>query len=407
MTYQHNSFKKPSYLTGVLAGEDLSAKQYYAVMYDVTDETKVKISDGTKLIGWLMNAPESGIQAEVATIGGGAVGIADGTITVGDDLTITSAGKVKLAVAGDPIVAVAMETVTDGDAVAILPMDLSELNPLAGLGDFNTGITALAGGGQTGATALIGDFNDITVCASDYDSVLLPAAAQGKLCTIKNSSANILSVFPALADSINAMAVNLSVDIPAGAEVSFKAISAIIWESKESDYISAATTQSGGFEWKATDNSGNYIVRFTNDAHGQNTVIHAPDSGLPNSYIVQSPAAVILTGTQTEMNRLDDSAEVESVVTAGAASVIKFNTNLNVASGGAVTLAACPASMVGKIKTIRMETDDGDVTISLANVQGGTAATTATFNDIGEELILIGSVGGKWTVVKEFGVTLS
>jgi hypothetical protein len=114
-----------------------------------------------------------------------------------------------------------------------------------------------------------------------------------------------------------------------------------------------------------------------------------------------------ITATGTEVNRLDDSAEVESVTAAGAASVTKFNTNLNVASGGAVTLAACPATMVGKIKTIRMQTDDGDVTIALTNVQGGTAATTATFDDIGEELILVGSAGGKWTVIKEFGVTLS
>jgi hypothetical protein len=118
-------------------------------------------------------------------------------------------------------------------------------------------------------------------------------------------------------------------------------------------------------------------------------------------------ATVPVTATGAEINRLDDSAEVESVTAAGAASVTKFNTNLNVASGGAVTLAACPASMVGKIKTIRMATDDGDVTISLANVQGGTAATTATFDDIGEELVLVGSAGGKWTVIKEFGVTLS
>jgi hypothetical protein len=63
--------------------------------------------------------------------------------------------------------------------------------------------------------------------------------------------------------------------------------------------------------------------------------------------------------------------------------------------------------MVGKIKTIRFATDNGDVTLALTNVQGGTAATTATFADATDELILIGSAGGKWTVVKEFGVTLS
>ena len=144
----------------------------------------------------------------------------------------------------------------------------------------------------------------------------------------------------------------------------------------------------------------------------------SPGAGLDNELVINGTMTVgtaatynlkgtEVTSTGAELNRLDDSAEVESVVAAGAASVIKFNTNLNVASGGAVTLAACPATMVGKIKTIRMQTDDGDVTIALTNVQDGTAATTATFDDIGEELILIGSAGGKWTVIKEFGVTLS
>lgn len=115
------------------------------------------------------------------------------------------------------------------------------------------------------------------------------------------------------------------------------------------------------------------------------------------------------TLTTTELNRLDDSAEVETIDSGDAISVTKFNTNIdNTTSGaGAITLAACPATMVGKIKTIRMEVDNGDVTLALTNVQGGSAATTATFDAVAEELILVGSAGGKWTVVKEFGVTLA
>lgn len=119
----------------------------------------------------------------------------------------------------------------------------------------------------------------------------------------------------------------------------------------------------------------------------------------------------ILTGatlTTTELNRLDDSAEIETVIAAGEISTTKFNTKLEVvASGGAVTLDVCPATMVGKIKTIRMAVDNGDVTLALTNIVGGTNATTATFDEVDEELILIGSSSGKWIVVKELGVTLS
>lgn len=279
-----------------------------------------------------------------------------------------------------------------------------------------TGITALVAGGQTGATALTGEYNDVTTVASAFDSVKLPTAVSGLKIKVKNSGASILSVFPFLADSINGLAVNLSVDIPIGGEMIFNAISTTVWETVETLYVSSPTTQTGGLAIKATANAGNTDITITNDSHGQATTVTIPDSGLATSYVGQSTAALtvaemdILDGatvTTTELNRLDDSAEVESVAAAGAASVTKFITNLNVASGGAVTLAACPATMIGKIKTIRMATDDGDVTIALTEIQGGTAATTATFDDVSEELILIGSAGGKWTVVKEFGVTLS
>jgi hypothetical protein len=116
-----------------------------------------------------------------------------------------------------------------------------------------------------------------------------------------------------------------------------------------------------------------------------------------------------ITATGDEINRLDDSAEVETIDSGEAVSTTKFNTNIdNTTSGaGAVTLDVCPASMVGKNKTIRFAVDNGNVTLALTNVQGGTAATTATFADVGDELILVGSAGGKWTVIKEFGVTLS
>ena len=279
-----------------------------------------------------------------------------------------------------------------------------------------TAIEALAGGGQSLATLLTKDFNDVVTVASEFDSIRLPSAVAGQHCIIKNSSANTLSVFPFLADSINAMAVNLSVDIPPLCVRIFYAKNTTVWESKESVYLSAPTSQKGGIQILAVDNTGNTILKITNEAQGQATNSIIGDSGLAADYFVKSTnkltvaEADILDGatpTTTELNRLDDSAEVESVTAAGAASVTKFITNLNVTSGGAVTLAACPATMIGKIKTIRMATDDGDVTIALTNVQGGTAGTTATFDDIGEELILVGSAGGKWTVIKEFGVTLS
>lgn len=70
----------------------------------------------------------------------------------------------------------------------------------------------------------------------------------------------------------------------------------------------------------------------------------------------------------------------------------------------AVTLAAPPAP--GITKTIEMIADGGDVTLSLANCTGGSAATTCTFSDVGDSLILI-SNSTKWVITKELGVSLT
>jgi len=180
--------------------------------------------------------------------------------------------------------------------------------------------------------------------------------------------------------------------------------------------IFPATASKGKLNIACANQTGNTTVTLNANTMGQATTINIADPGVAASFVAQSTLALSLaevdilqgaTLTTTELNRLDDSAEIETVIAAGAASTTKFNTNLAVVSGGAVTLDVCPATMVGKIKTIRMSSDDGDVTIALTNVQGGTQTTTATFDAVSEELILIGSSGGKWTVIKEFGVTLS
>jgi hypothetical protein len=69
-------------------------------------------------------------------------------------------------------------------------------------------LTALAGGGQTGATALTASFNRVTTVATAGDSVLLPAAKPGMQVTVKNTSANSMNVFPATGDAINALSAN-------------------------------------------------------------------------------------------------------------------------------------------------------------------------------------------------------
>jgi hypothetical protein len=116
-----------------------------------------------------------------------------------------------------------------------------------------------------------------------------------------------------------------------------------------------------------------------------------------------------LTASIAELNTLDLSAETETIDSGDAASASLRITNIDNTTGGAgaITLAAPNAAMVGSIKIITMTVDGGDVTLALTNVVGGTAATTATFDAVGETLVLLGGANSKWIVLKEYGVTLS
>jgi hypothetical protein len=114
-----------------------------------------------------------------------------------------------------------------------------------------------------------------------------------------------------------------------------------------------------------------------------------------------------VTATGSELNKNDISAQVETVTAAGAASVLVKNTLLDsTIATFALTLAAPDATMYGVVKTIEMTADNGDVTLTLTNVQGGSAATTATWASVNDCLVLIGGTS-KWHVIGESGVTLS
>lgn len=113
-----------------------------------------------------------------------------------------------------------------------------------------------------------------------------------------------------------------------------------------------------------------------------------------------------VTATAAELNTAADLSAQTEVVTAGAISVTKRCSTITFPGAGAATLAAPDATMYGFVKIINMSADNGDVTLALTNVQGGSAATTCTFNDVGDTLVLVAGLT-KWHVIGESGVTLS
>lgn len=120
-----------------------------------------------------------------------------------------------------------------------------------------------------------------------------------------------------------------------------------------------------------------------------------------------SGSETLITATGPELNLAASvSAQTESIVAAGALSALKRMSKLSLVGAGAVTLAAPNAVMYGSVKIIEMIADNGDVTLALTNVQGQSSGTTATFNDVGDTLILVAGTS-KWNVIKEVGIALS
>ena len=105
------------------------------------------------------------------------------------------------------------------------------------------------------------------------------------------------------------------------------------------------------------------------------------------------------TATAAEITLVADAdVNTETVAAAGAVSVTKRITKLAVASGGAVTLAAPDATMLGLVKIIEMTTDDGDVTMATTNIDGSGITTLATWSAVGEALVLVAGTA-KWHLV--------
>ncbi len=123
-----------------------------------------------------------------------------------------------------------------------------------------------------------------------------------------------------------------------------------------------------------------------------------PATGVLTYGVLKDPAGTSLGATVAELNATDISAQTETLTADGAISVLKTFTKLEDTGTGAYTLAAPDASMVGRLKVIEMTVDNGAVTLALTNVTGHTAET-ATFDDVGDNLVLIGGAATKWIYV--------
>lgn len=212
--------------------------------------------------------------------------------------------------------------------------------------DHNTGITAFATGGQASATALTGEWNNVTTCATAADSVKLPAAVAGQVITVKNSGATSLAVFPATGDAINALAANLSVDIAAGSEVTFRAIDATTWETCEVITLPAPTTQKGNLVFQAADSAGNTNTTITNASQAAARTYTIPDAGASASFVMTEGAATV-AGAKSFTGAITTTNGVASGTARKVGGLVKASTN----AADSVTAAASNNAFVAFAET--------------------------------------------------------
>lgn len=112
------SYLKP-YVNTLLAGADLSAKQFHFVKFGADADHLVACSvAGEKALGVLMNAPDAAEQgAEMAYQGGAKIKLA-GTVARGGEIMSDNAGKGVAATTGLYVRAIAMEDGVSGDVIA-------------------------------------------------------------------------------------------------------------------------------------------------------------------------------------------------------------------------------------------------------------------------------------------------
>lgn len=91
---------------------------------------------------------------------------------------------------------------------------------------------ACAGTTQAGATRLVRDFNEIASCAAGVDdAVVAPSAAAGMMITVANTTASAAQLFPASGETIDGLAADTAITLPAGKTVMLFCFAPRAWRS--------------------------------------------------------------------------------------------------------------------------------------------------------------------------------
>lgn len=374
---------------------------YYPTTGKITYVTPDQIASGASAV----DGPASATDNAVARFDGvtGKL-IQDSAVTIADTTgAITIPGTTNQLILGTTNTTTISSTAPSASRVVTLPDGGASSNILlsqgaqtiVGVQTFSaplvlnsaTSITAFATGGQASATALTAQYNLVTTCASNFDSVKLLTAVTGQIQTVKNTGAAILSVFPNTSDAINGLAVNLSIDIPVGGEVTFRAIDATTWQTITSLDLTSPSTQKGNLVIKAANNAGNTQTLITNASQAAARTYSIPDAGASGSLVVGGGnAAVTLSGTggtsTGTMTTLSAQVTSASITTAGGATHVATITYTGIASTDIVMITkAGGTNNATENYSYKAVCTSDTITVTLSNNTAATALNgTVIFN---------------------------
>jgi hypothetical protein len=105
------------YNTSVIAGSDLSAKQFYCVKLNASGQMVIS-GAGENALGILQDKPASGQVGAVCCLGK-SMAIYGASVTAGQNLASDASGKLVPATGSDAVVAVAAESGSSGDICSV------------------------------------------------------------------------------------------------------------------------------------------------------------------------------------------------------------------------------------------------------------------------------------------------
>jgi hypothetical protein len=369
-----------------------------------------------------INTALAAIQPLSATEAGFLDAVTAGTSAASKAVVLDSNSKISalditaLKVGGTSVSATAAElnytditTLGTGAASKAVVLDTGEDYTWPTTGILTYGVLKDSAGTTLSATAAELNYCDITTLGAAQASKAVTADANIDVTGLRNVTCT--GSFIIGSADMNETDLEKLDGITNGTSAANKAV--VLGNDSKINELDITTPKIGGVAITATAAELNYCdvttigVQQASKAVIADANVNTGVSKVTALHIGASGSEVQVNSTAAELNLLDLSAQTETVTAAGAASVTKRVTKLDsTIAGFALTLAAPDATMLGQVKVIAMTVDNGDVTLALTNVQGGTAATTATWSAVGQELVLVAGVS-KWNVVGECGVVLS